>query len=83
MNAPAFIPSAQQTAVNDWVVNGSGSLELVARAGCGKTSTLMMVSKTIYDKRMGEIAIMAYNKAIADEVKAKTQAAGLTEWKRI
>lgn len=83
MNAPAFIPSAQQSAVSDWVLNGKGSLELVARAGCGKTSTLLMVSKTIYERNLGEIAIMAYNKAIADEVKAKTQSAGLTDWKKI
>jgi superfamily I DNA/RNA helicase len=83
MDAQTFKPSSQQQAVGDWVLNGKGSLELVARAGCGKTSTLLMVSKTIYNRNLGEIAIMAYNKAIANEVKEKTQEAGLTDWKKI
>jgi len=79
MNAP-FKLSAQQTAVDAWVLEGTGSLELVARAGCGKTSTLMVVIDTIVRNRLGDVAVMAYNKSIATEIKGKLEAAGY-DWK--
>lgn len=60
-------PSTQQQAVLDWVENGKGSLNLVARAGCGKTSTLLMVTR----KTKGETILLAYNKAIAEEIKVR------------
>lgn len=61
-------PSIQQQAVLDWVENGKGSLNLVARAGCGKTSTLMMVARKLKGK---ETVLLAYNKAIAEEIKQR------------
>lgn len=72
--------SPQQQAVVNWVSNDKGSLELVARAGCGKTSTLMEVIKTIAASKLGDVAVMAYNKAIANELKAKLDKLGI-DWK--
>lgn len=63
--------SPQQSAVLKWVTTDKGSLELVARAGCGKTFTLMQVVETVAKNHLGSIAIMAYNKSIADELKSK------------
>ena len=55
--------SPQQKAVIDWVQGGSGSLNLIALAGTGKTSTLMEVAKVI----QGTGYMGAFNKSIADE----------------
>ena len=68
--------SEQQQAVIDWAVNGTGSLNLEARAGCGKTFTLLQLVKHM----KGQGFIGAYNKAIADEIKGKLQKAGI-DWK--
>ena len=49
-----FIPSRwkdlseQQQAVIRWVIEDKGSLELMARAGCGKTYTIMKVVDAIF-----------------------------------
>ena len=67
--------SDQQLAVIRWVYEDKGSLELKARAGCGKTFTLMKVVKAIVDGQLGDVALMAYNKKIADEIKGKLEAA--------
>ena len=61
--------SDQQLSVIRWVYEGQGSLELLARAGCGKTFTLKRVVEAIVDGRFGDVALMAYNKKIADELK--------------
>lgn len=78
------IPSPQQLAVLNWVSQERGSLNLVARAGCGKSTTLLMVVQEIVARRMygSGIAIMAFNKAIADEFKEKLIEAGVTDWKQ-
>lgn len=85
--------SPQQVAVLDWVKNGKGSLNLIARAGTGKTSTLMEVAKAIrgYTGFMG-----SFNKAIADEFKlrlskqqswnvtgATLHSAGISAWRQV
>lgn len=87
-------PSPQQQAVLDWVKNGKGSLNLVARAGCGKTSTLMMVCEQIPAKQ--SVQLLAFNRSIAEEIKLKVQKAmlqnvnastihsvGLSAWKGV
>lgn len=79
MNAP-FKLSPQQLAVGAWVLEDTGSLELVARAGCGKTSTLMVVIDIIVKNKLGDVAVMAYNKSIATEIKTKLEAANY-DWK--
>jgi DNA helicase-2/ATP-dependent DNA helicase PcrA len=72
--------SDQQAEVIRWVLDDTGSLELRARAGCGKTFTLMKVVKAIAEFKLGDCAIMAYNKKIADEIKVKLDDAGY-DWR--
>lgn len=73
--------SNQQQAVLDWAKNEQGSLNLVARAGCGKTFTLMALTKFIVANGLGEVQLLAYNKAIAEEIKGKLSTAGI-DWKQ-
>lgn len=63
--------STQQQAVLDWAVNDTGSLNLVARAGTGKTSTLLMLVEQIGAHNLGSVFLGAYNRAIADELIAR------------
>lgn len=78
--AEKVVLTEQQQAVIDWVVNGTGSLELLARAGCGKTFTLMKVVDAIVKNNLGDVAVMAYNKKIADELKQKLEVSGY-DWR--
>ncbi len=73
-------PSVQQQALYDWILTGRGSAELLARAGCGKTTTLMGALTLIYGKMMGSVALMAYNKTIATELKDRIAEQGM-DWK--
>ena len=73
--------SEQQQAVIKWVLEDQGSLELKARAGCGKTYTLMKVVDAIAKSKLGDVALMAYNKKIADELKQKLEKAGY-DWRQ-
>lgn len=73
--------STQQQAVLTWAVEGQGSLELLARAGCGKTFTLMALVDTIREHDLGDVLLMAYNTSIAGELKAKLAAKGI-DWKQ-
>lgn len=72
--------SEQQSAVLNWAQYGSGSLNLIARAGCGKTFTLMALVDLIAAERLGEVQILAYNKSIAEEIKEKLKKNGI-DWK--
>jgi superfamily I DNA/RNA helicase len=86
-------PSVQQEAVFDWIHTKKGSLNLVARAGTGKTTTLLMATKFM----RGDSIILAYNKSIAEEIKAKliklkapsnisaqtVHALGFSSWRRV
>ena len=70
--------SSQQQAVLDWAKNENGSLNLVARAGCGKTFTLVELAKFIVANFPGnEIFYGAYNKSIAEEIKGKLESSGI------
>lgn len=85
--------SLQVQAVLDWVQNSTGSLNLVARAGCGKTTTLLKVAKIT----KGQTILLAYNKAIAEEIKQRlvadkihtnvsaqtVHALGYSSWRRV
>ena len=56
--------SRQQLDVIRWAKESSGSLNLIARAGCGKTTTLLELTRHLE----GDIFLGAYNKKIADEL---------------
>lgn len=69
--------SSQQEAIASWVVHGTGSANIVARAGCGKTHTLVhVVIKNIVDRNLGSVALLAYNKAAAVEFTQRLEAIG-------
>lgn len=72
-----FVASPQQAAFLDWVVKGSGSCVLEAVAGAGKTTTLIEA----VERTQGSVALLAYNRKIADEIKAKLQKRGI-DWKK-
>ncbi len=76
--------TSQQSAFVSAVVSGSDNIALVARAGSGKTSTIMAaVNALATSKPTAEIAICAYNKAIANEISEKLKKAGHTDWRKI
>lgn len=72
--------SPQQAAVIDQVQAGHGSIEVIARAGCGKTFLLLKIVEVVSQMRNVDLILMAYNKSIGDELKAKIAAMGI-DWK--
>ncbi len=72
-----FIPSPQQADFLDWAESGTGSCVLEAVAGAGKTTTILEAA----DRMRGQVALLAYNKKIADELKAKLAERGM-DWKK-
>jgi DNA helicase-2/ATP-dependent DNA helicase PcrA len=85
-------PSPQQADFYHWVATGSGSCVLEAVAGAGKSTTLVNALSLM----RGDVFFGAYNKAIADELKARVQpnpaakidvgtfhAAGFRFWRRV
>ena len=80
----SFAPTAQQAAFLDALVNTKRNLALVARAGCGKTSTILLAVDAIAEKfPQAETLVCAYNKTIATEVGDKLKAAGHTNWRTV
>ena len=86
----AFLPSPQQSTFFDWILNGDGSCVLEAVAGSGKTTTLIHALELMN----GSIFFGAYNKKIAEEIKARApkkdrltistmHAAGFNMWRRV
>lgn len=84
MTKTVFAPTAQQAAFLEALTGTKDNLALVARAGCGKTSTILMgVDALVKSNPALEIAVCAFNKAIADEVAEKLKAAGHVNWKTV
>ena len=80
----AFAPTAQQADFLTALTSTSGHLALVARAGCGKTSTILMGVDALAAKYpRAEQLVCAFNKSIADEVGEKLKAAGHTDWRTV
>ena len=82
--------TSQQQAFVDYLIADPSSqsqrhVALVARAGTGKTSTILSAAKAMRTAWPAlEIVICAYNKAIADEVKAKLATMGLADdWRKL
>ncbi|SDK44802.1 UvrD-helicase domain-containing protein [Bradyrhizobium ottawaense] len=75
MNAIQWSP--QQSAFINEARNGTSSIVLIAVAGAGKTTTILEAA----DQLRGNAIILAYNKKIADEIKAKLKKRGV-DWKR-
>lgn len=62
-----MIYSKYQEAIFDWVKNASGSLVVEAVAGSGKSTTIIKAMEFA----KGKVCSLAFNKAIADEMKSK------------
>src|SRR5687768_11798762 len=76
MNAIQWSP--QQSAFITKARTGTSSIVLIAVAGAGKTTTILEAA----DGMPGSTIILAYNKKIADEIKAKLKKRGI-DWKRV
>jgi superfamily I DNA/RNA helicase len=77
-------PTVQQETFLEALINTNENLSLVARAGCGKTSTILLAVDAVANKwPTAEIAVCAYNKSIADEVSEKLKLAGHTNWRTV
>lgn len=82
--------SSQQSAIIDWALDArrydkERNLNLVARAGCGKTYTLVELIKALVGQaraaaRQSSIILVAFNKGIADEATQRLVSAGI-DWK--
>lgn len=77
-------PTTQQQTFLDEIAHGTGNIALVARAGCGKTSTILMAVDQIHARPCStEVLVCAFNKAIADEVRTKLEDRGHTDWRKV
>lgn len=81
MNAKVNRTPEQSAFINE-LVNGTGHIALVARAGTGKTTTILMgVDELVKKFPRADIAVCAYNAAIAKEVGEKlTERGHQTQW---
>lgn len=70
--------TTQQSAVVDHVATSKQSLVVEAKAGTGKTTVI--IESIIQSTRQNQ-AVVAFNRAIADEVSAKLKKAGV-DWKK-
>lgn len=68
----------QQSAILLALTKTTDNLGIIARAGCGKTSTILLcVDELIKTAPEKSSIICAYNKAIRDEIKAKLDSKGI------
>lgn len=76
-------PTIQQEAVIAELLTGTGHVALQARAGCGKTSTIMLGIEALSAHDPGlEILVCAFNKSIAVEIQEKLKKKGY-DWKKV
>lgn len=64
-----FEPSSYQTKIFDCVVHGSGNVVIKARAGSGKTATIIACMKLIQSKK--KCIFLAFNKSVKEEIEGK------------
>lgn len=76
-------PTAQQAAFLTALTDTRDHLALVARAGCGKTSTILLGVNAFRQQIGGEVLVCAFNNSIAKEVKEKLQRAGHTDFRAV
>ena len=64
-----FEPSIYQTKIFDCVVHGSGNAVIMARAGSGKTATIIACMKLVQSKK--KCIFLAFNKSVKEEIEGK------------
>lgn len=69
----SYEPNKYQSAILDWAKNGKGNALISARAGCGKTSTLIMLANLITEELRKPCLFLAFNEHIAQEIRVKLQ----------
>jgi len=69
MPTATFAPSKYQEAIFDFIKNGQGNAVVDAKAGSGKTTTIVQGMKFI--PRQNSVIFLAFNKAIAEALKKK------------
>ena len=69
----SYEPNKYQSAILDWAKNGKGNALISARAGCGKTSTLIILANLITEDLRKPCLFLAFNEHIANEIKTKLQ----------
>lgn len=67
----AYEPNKYQEKILNWAKNGTGNALIEARAGCGKTSTLIMLANIINNELNQPCLFLAFNNHIAEEIKIK------------
>lgn len=79
-----FARTQQQTDFIDALINTTSNIALVARAGCGKTTTILeAVSDYVARFPAHEILICCFGKAIQREIEAKLKARGHVNWRQV
>jgi len=66
----SFAPTAQQADFLSALTDTDNNLALIARAGCGKTSTIVTGAEYFTD-RPRDVNYLAFNRSIADELKTR------------
>jgi superfamily I DNA/RNA helicase len=66
---PSIVPNSYQSAFGNEVENGFGNIQLVARAGTGKSTTILWSLRFIPDTK--KVLFLAFNKDIATELNTK------------
>lgn len=69
MSAADFIASPEQEAIFNWFAHGEGNLVVRARAGTGKTTTILRAIRSA--RETTGILLCAFNKRIAEELNRK------------
>ena len=72
--------SPQQQAIIDWALTGTGSLIIQARAGTGKTTTLLKLVEAVTRARKGTMLLCAYNKSISLELQKRLTDSGVSDF---
>lgn len=70
-DALGFTPSEYQEKIFDFIVHGHGNCVINARAGSGKTQTMIACMKLLPSNK--ECLFLAFNKSVKEEIKTKLQ----------
>ena len=69
--ALGYEPSEYQTKIFDFIVHGCGNAVIKARAGSGKTATVIAAMKLVPNKK--KCLFLAFNKSVKEEIEKKLE----------
>lgn len=79
----SLVFSQQQQDILDFIAEKTGSLGVLARAGCGKSFICIHAINWIYHNTGYEVFIGSFNKDIAVEMDQKLKNMGIDDWRRV